>query len=85
MQLYTAPRMMSFSAIAAVLIGGASASKASISNVLLGVFLFQGILVLSLPVVNDVFKVQNLSEIMRIIITNGIIIYALTRRKGGAS
>ena len=72
MQLYNAPRMMSFSAIAAVLIGGASASKASISNVLLGVFLFQGILVLSLPVVNDVFKVQNLSEIMRIIITNGI-------------
>ena len=85
MQLYNAPRLMAFSAIAAVLIGGASANKASISNVLLGVFLFQGILVLGLPVVNDVFQVQNLSEIMRIIITNGIIIYALTRVKGGTS
>ena len=48
-------------------------------------FLFQGILVLGLQVVTAVFQVQNLSEIMRIIITNGIIIYALTRVKGGTS
>ena len=84
MQLYNAPRMMAFQAVAAVLIGGASARKAKISNVVIGTILFQGILVMGIPVVNDVIKVQNLAEVIRIIMTNGIIIYALTREGGEA-
>ena len=39
---------------------------------------------LGLPVVNQFIPESNLSEVMRMIISNGIIIYALTQT-GGAS
>lgn len=83
-QLYSAPLMMAFPAVAAILIGGASASRARVSNVIIGTFLFQGLLTSSLPVANQLFVGTDLSEIMRMIIQNGIILYALTQVKGGA-
>lgn len=83
-QLYQAPMMMGFAAVAAILIGGASIGKAKISHVIIGTFLFQGILTIGLPVINQMVKQGNLSEVIRIIISNGIIIYALTKAKGGA-
>ena len=83
-QLYTAPLMMAFPAVAAVLIGGATASRAKVSHVVIGVFLFQGLLTTALPVANEIFAGTDLSEIMRMIIQNGIILYALTQVKGGA-
>lgn len=82
-QLYTAPLMMAFSAVAAVLIGGATASRAKVSHVIIGVVLFQGLLTTALPVANIVFAGTDLSEIMRMVIQNGIILYALTQVKGG--
>lgn len=82
-QLYNAPLMMSFAAAAGVLIGGATVKKASISNVLIGTFLFQGLLVLGLPVMNKILPEGNLSEVMRIIISNGIILYAISKAQGG--
>jgi simple sugar transport system permease protein len=82
-QLYNAPLMMAFPAVAAILIGGATASKAKVSNVIIGVFLFQGLLTTALPVANLVFVGTDLSEIMRMVIQNGIILYALTQVKGG--
>lgn len=82
-QLYQAPRMMGFAAVAAILIGGASSKNAKISHVILGVFLFQGLLTVSLPVANTIFTEGNLSEVLRIIVQNGIILYALTRVTGG--
>ena len=82
-QLYNAPLMMSFSAVAAILIGGASIKKASVSNVIIGVFLFQAIISMGLPVANKILPEGNLSEILRLIISNGIILYALTKAKGG--
>lgn len=82
-QLYNAPKMMAYSCIAAVLIGGASATKAKIGHVILGTILFQGLLVMGMTVCNDIFDVPNLSEIMRVIISYGIIVYALTRVGGG--
>ena len=82
-QLYTAPLMMAFPAVAAILIGGATASKANVSNVVIGVLLFQGLLTTALPVANEVFAGTDLSEIMRMIIQNGIILYALTQVKRG--
>lgn len=82
-QLYTAPMFMGFTAVAAILIGGATVKKASITNVLIGTFLFQGMLVVSLPVANRVMEGGNLAEIARIIISNGIILYALTQASGG--
>ncbi len=84
LQLYNAPQMMGFSCVASVLIGGASIGRAKIANVLLGTFLFQGILAVALPVANLIIPEGNLSEILRIIISNGIILYALSKSKGGA-
>lgn len=83
LQLYNAPLMMGFHCVAAVLIGGATVSRARISHVLIGTFLFQGILAVALPVVNQVLPGSNLSDIIRIIISNGIILYALSKTKGG--
>lgn len=82
LQFYEAPKMMSFSAVAAVLIGGASNKKASIFNVLFGVMIFQGLLTLSLPVANVILPESNISDIVRMIISNGIILYALGKGSG---
>lgn len=82
-QLYTAPFMMAFPAVAAVLIGGATAKKAKISHALIGVLLFQGLLASSMPVANKIMPQGNLSEIIRMIVQNGIILYALTKVNGG--
>ena len=82
LQFYEAPKMMSFSAVAAVLIGGASNKRASIINVLFGVVVFQGLLTLSLPVANVILPESNISDIVRMIISNGIILYALGKGAG---
>lgn len=78
-QLYTAPLMMAFPAVAAVLIGGATAQRAKVSHVIIGVILFQGLLATSLPVANEIVPEGNLSEIIRMVVQNGIILYALTK------
>lgn len=82
-QLYNAPLMMGFHCVAAVLIGGATISRARISHVILGALLFQGILAVALPVANSILPEGNLSDVMRIIVSNGIILYALTKTGGG--
>ena len=43
-QLYQAPLAFTFQTVAALLIGGASINKASIPNVIIGTFLFQGVI-----------------------------------------
>lgn len=78
-QLYLAPFYMAFPAIAAILIGGASINKATIINVIVGTFLFQGILTMTPSVVNAIIK-TDMSETIRIIVSNGMILYALTRK-----
>jgi simple sugar transport system permease protein len=83
-QLYIAPLMMAFPAVAAILIGGATASRANVSNVIIGVILFQGLFTTALPVANELFRGTDLSEIMRMVVQNGIILYALTQVKKGA-
>lgn len=82
-QLYQAPMMMGFAAVAAILIGGASSHKATLLHVIIGTFLFQGLLTVSLPVANKIVTEGNLSEIARIIVQNGIILYSLTKVSGG--
>lgn len=82
LQLYTAPLNMPFLAISAILIGGATIKKATIGNVISGVIIFQALLAISLPVINGMLPVGNLSEVMRIIIQNGVILYALTKVGG---
>ena len=52
LQLYEGPMFMPFVAVAAVLIGGASVKKATISHVIIGTVLFLGIQVVAVPVAN---------------------------------
>lgn len=88
-QLYKAPLLMAFPTVAALLIGGATVRRASIGHVLIGTFLFQSVLTTSLPLVNELIaersgggaELGNVPEIARLIISNGIILYALTRRE----
>lgn len=84
MQLYQAPRQMGFLAAAAILIGGATTSRARISHVIIGTFLYQGVLTLGSPVANALVPQSTIPETLRILISNGIILYALTK-SGGAS
>ena len=78
-QLYNAPLYMAMPAVAAILLGGASVNKASMMNVIVGTFLFQSILTMTPSVINSVLK-TDMSEVIRIILSNGMIIYARTRK-----
>ncbi len=82
MQLYQAPLMAAFPAVAAILIGGATAKRANIVHVLIGAFLFQGLLTIALPVANSILTEGNLSEIIRQVVQNGVILFALTQVGG---
>jgi simple sugar transport system permease protein len=83
-QLYDAPLLMAFPAVAAVLIGGATVRRARIIHVIIGTLIFQGLMATSLPVANALFEGTDLSETMRMIIQNGIILYALMQASGGS-
>lgn len=82
-QLYTAPVNMTMPAVAAVLIGGASVNKASISNVIIGTILFQGLITMTPTVITALIH-TDVSEVIRIIVSNGMVVYALTRKTEGA-
>lgn len=77
--LYLAPQKMAFPAIAAVLIGGASNRKVSISNVVIGVILYQCMITFAPPVANAVLPSGNVTEVVRMLISNGVILIALTK------
>jgi len=81
-QLYNNPLYMAFPAVAGILIGGASVSRSRIIHVIVGTFIFQGLMATSLPVANELFAGTDLSETMRMIIQNGVILYALTQVGG---
>ncbi len=78
-QIYMAPFYMALPAVSAILIGGASVNKASIFNVVIGTFLFQGIVTMTPTVMNSMIH-MDMSEVIRIIVSNGMILYALTRK-----
>jgi len=78
-QLYTAPLLMAFPAVACLLIGGASVDRATLVHVIIGTVLFQSILTVALPVTSQVVQ-GDFSETARLIIQNGMILYALTRK-----
>lgn len=78
-QLYMGPFYMALPAVSAILIGGASVNKASIANVVIGTFLFQGILTMTPSVMNSIIH-TDMSEVIRIVVSNGMILYALTRK-----
>ena len=77
-QLYTAPYSMAMPAVAAVLLGGASVNKASISNVIIGTILYQAIVTTTPNVINSLIALD-ISDVLRTVISNGVILFALTR------
>ena len=83
LQLYTAPLYMAFPAVAAALIGGATLKKATVGHIIIGAVLFQTLLTIALPVTQTVLQGTDISEIARMIISNGMILYALTRNERG--
>ncbi len=83
-QLYQGPMYMAMPAVSAILIGGASVNKASIANVIIGTILYQGIVTMTPSVMNALIK-TDMSEVIRIIVSNGMILYALTRKSGDRS
>ena len=78
-QLYNAPFNMALPAVSAILIGGATANKASITNVIIGTILFQGIVTMTPTVMNGLINLD-ISEVLRMVVSNGMILYALTRK-----
>lgn len=81
-QLYMAPFNMALPTVASILIGGASVNKASIANVIIGTILYQGLVTMTPTVMNAAVH-MDMSEVIRIIVSNGMIIYALTRKTEG--
>jgi simple sugar transport system permease protein len=79
LQLYNGPFYMAFPAVASILLGGASVHKATLLNVIIGTILFQGIVTMTPSVINSAIQ-TDVSEVIRIIATNGMILYALTRK-----
>jgi simple sugar transport system permease protein len=82
-QLFLAPQYMVIPTVAAILIGGAGINKASLTNVFIGISLYQGIITMTPLVFNEVPK-PVMSEVSNIVLgsvaTNGMILYALTRK-----
>ncbi len=85
LQAYTAPLQMGFICVASVLIGGATMNKATIMNVIIGTLLYQGLVIFTPPVSNKLLAGTDISDTMRQIIQNGVILYALVKSKGGSS
>ena len=85
-QLYDAPMYMAFPVVASILIGGASAQRAKVFHVVLGTFVFNSLLATSLPVINRLLvgtDAMVLTDVVRQVVQNGIILYALMQVKGG--
>ena len=78
-QLYNAAFYMALPAVSAILIGGASVNKATITNVIVGTILFQGIVTMTPTVMNNLFH-MDMSEVVRVIASMGMILFALTRK-----
>lgn len=81
LELYDAPLMMAFPAASALLIGGASGGRTTIAQVVLGTYLFQTTYILSAPIANELL-IPEAAEILRMIVTNCVILYALLHRGG---
>ncbi len=80
-ELYDAPLMMAFPAASAILVGGSRGRHTNLIHVATGTFLFQTTYLISGPIANEMM-VPEVAEIFRLMITNGIILYALIHEGG---
>lgn len=82
-EFYSNYLQLGFTCVAGVLIGGASGLNVSMWNVVYGCFLYETILTISTPVANKLIPSGSMPEILRLLITNGVILYAMTKQGGG--
>ena len=64
-------------AVSALVVGGATISKATVRNALLGIIVLQGFNIISIPALFP----SNVSEILRVILINGAILYTFIRSR----
>jgi len=84
-QLYDEPLTMVFPAISAILIGGSTGKRTFLFEAILGTYLLQSMYLLTVPIANEIM-IPELTEIIRTLITYGIILYALlVRDRRGSS
>ena len=81
MQLYNGPLMTAFPAVAGGTHRRSFHQEAKVRHAILGVVLFQTLLTVAMPVTNQLIE-GNISEIARVVVSNGMILYALTRATG---
>lgn len=80
-QVYEGATEMTFPAISALLIGGAISQKAKVRHAVMGTFLFQTAYLLSVPLANALM-IPELAELIRMIITNSVILFAILYGSG---
>ena len=76
LELYSAPLMMAFPAASAMFMGGCTGRRAGLLQVVAGTFLFQTLYSVSGPVANGLL-VPQAAEVLRVLLVNGVILYAL--------
>ncbi|MDI9478626.1 MAG: ABC transporter permease [Bacillota bacterium] len=74
---YNSHEQIGFFAVAALLVGGASVSKASIINVFIGVILFHTVFIVSPRAGKELIGSAQLGEYFRVFITYGVIAFSL--------
>ncbi|MDO5145686.1 MAG: ABC transporter permease [Eubacteriales bacterium] len=78
-ELYNGPSGFAFPAVSSIIIGGYIGKESGVFQAMLGTYLYQTIYLLSSPIANAVL-IPELSEITRMIVTNGIILYAFLQQ-----
>ena len=66
--------------VSALVVGGATISKATVRNALLGILVLQGFYIISIPAMEQLFS-STVSESLRVILVNGAILYAFIRSR----
>lgn len=65
-------------AVSALVVGGATLSKATVRNALLGIIVLQGFYIISIPAVDQLFS-SKVSTSLSVILINGAILYTFIR------
>ena len=68
-------------AVIALIMGGAAVHKAGIKHAIIGTFLFQFVLILLPSLFESIFENGNLYEVLRMLIYNGVIVYAFIQSR----
>jgi len=83
LQYYQFALWLAFTAVASIIVGGATVKRATVFNVILGCMIYQGISATTPPVANALFGGTELPETIRTIVQNGVILYALMQVRRG--